>query len=90
LVKDNTDISDEVILTNIFAISKATAGAYFGAAMASTTPELRSMLSTALTQVMGEHAALTELSLKHEWVNPYISPSQQLAGVYKHSMEQKQ
>ncbi|HRS21994.1 MAG TPA: spore coat protein, partial [Clostridia bacterium] len=63
IVKNNTDITDEVILTSMLGSSKAIATAYFTATMTGTTPELKSMLSSALVQVMNSHSILTELAV---------------------------
>ncbi len=90
IVKNTTDIDDEIILTNMLATSKGTATAYFGAAMSSITPELRAMLSTTLTQIMNGHSALTELAVKHGWERPYNTAAQQLSDVYTHSVAQQQ
>lgn len=86
LVKSNTDISDDVIMTNMLAASNGLANAYFTAAMTSTTPELKAMFSSSLTQVMNGHAALTELAIRKGWVRPYDTPVQQLADVYNESV----
>lgn len=86
IVKSNTDISDDVIMTNMLAASKGMANAYFATAMASTTPELKAMLSSNLTQVMNGYAALTELAIRKGWVKPYDTPVQQLADVYNESV----
>lgn len=90
IVKSTTDIDDEIILTNMLATSKGTATAYFSAAMSSITPELKAMLSTALTQIMSGHSMLTELAVKHGWERPYNTAAQQLADVYTHSVAQQQ
>lgn len=90
IVKNNTDITDEVILTSMLGSSKAIATAYFTATMTGTTPELKTMLSSALVQVMNSHSILTELAVKHGWERPYVSPAEQLADVYKYSITEKQ
>jgi len=90
IVKNNTDITDDVILTSMLGSSKSTAAAYFTATMTSTTPELKSMFSSAMVQVMNGHSTLTELAVKHGWEKPYNSPAQQLADVYKHSISEIQ
>ncbi len=90
LVKDHTDITDKVILTGMMVNSKTLTSAYFTAAMSSTTPELRAMLSSGVTQMMGAHAALTDLAIKNDWEKPYISASEQLANVYQYSVNEKQ
>ncbi|RKD29509.1 spore coat protein [Thermohalobacter berrensis] len=84
-VKQNTDINDEVIADNLMASAKAAANAYLNASLISTTPELRSMYSSSLSQVMSGHAALSELALKRGWAKPYDSPTQQLSSEYSKS-----
>jgi len=83
--KNMTDINDEVIADNMLASAKAAANAYLNATMASTTPELRAMYGSNLSQVVGGHTALTELATKKGWENPYKSPAQQLTDAYNKS-----
>ena len=90
IVKNSTDITDEVILTSMLSSLKAISTAYFTATMAGTTPELKSMLSSAMAQVMSSHSTLTELAIKHGWEKPYSSPAEQLADVHKYSITEKQ
>lgn len=81
IVKNTTDINDEVIVSSMLASAKSAADAYLNATMTSTTPELRALYSSSLNQVVGGHSALTELVVNKGWINPYDSPSQQLSEV---------
>lgn len=82
IVKNSTDINDEVIADKMLAAAEGTASAYLMAAMKSATPELRAVYSANLNQVMGGQAALTELSIKNGWQKPYNSPAHQLSETY--------
>ncbi|WZL71989.1 spore coat protein [Clostridiaceae bacterium 35-E11] len=84
-VKDNTDITDEVIVNNMIASASAGAQAYLNATMSAATPELRAMYSTSLNQMVGGHTAVTELAIKKGWEKPYNSPSEQLSDAYNKS-----
>jgi spore coat protein CotF len=81
IVQNTTDINDEVIAGNMLEASKGTADAYLNATITSITPELRALYSSSLTQVVGGHSALTELTVNKGWINPYDSPAQQLSDV---------
>ena len=81
-VKNMTDINDEVIADNMLASATAAANAYMNATLGSSTPELRAMYSSSLSQVVCGHTALMDLSVKKGWENPYQTPSQQLTAAY--------
>lgn len=81
IVKNTTDINDEVIAGSMLAAAKSAADAYLTATMTSTTPELRALYSAGLNQVVGGHSALTELTVNRGWINPYNPPTQQLSDV---------
>ncbi|MBE6066086.1 MAG: hypothetical protein E7211_00075 [Clostridium lundense] len=53
--------------------------------MTSTTPELRALYSSGLTQVVGGHSALTELTVNKGWAKPYNEPTKQLSDVINKS-----
>jgi spore coat protein CotF len=86
-VKARTDINDEVIVGNFLASSVGVANAYLNATMGSTTPELRAMLSSGLTEVITDNTALNNLAVKKEWKKPYDAPTQQLSDMYEESIE---
>ncbi|OBR93530.1 MULTISPECIES: spore coat protein [Clostridium] len=81
IVKNTTDINDEVISGSMLSSAKGAADAYLNATMTSTTPELRALYASSLNQVVGGHSALTELVINRGWNNPYDSPTQQLSDV---------
>ncbi|MBU3108549.1 spore coat protein [Clostridium gasigenes] len=85
ILKNNTDINDEVIAGNMIGSAKSAADAYLAATLTSATPELRAMYSTGLTQIIGGHSALTDLAINRKWVSPYDAPSQQLADTFSKS-----
>jgi len=82
-INSNTDINDEVIVSNMLASAVGAANAYLNATITSPTPELRAMYSSSLTQVIGGHTALSELAINRGWINPYAPPTQQLTDSYK-------
>lgn len=58
------------------------ADAYLKATLTAPTPELRAVYSGSLNAIIGGHTALTELSIKRGWINPYNPPIQQLSKIY--------
>lgn len=85
LIKNNVNITDEVISTNMLSSGKAAADAYLNATLTSTTPELRSIYTASLSQIVGGHTALTELAVNQGWAKPYNSPMQQLTDTFNES-----
>ncbi|MDU4889788.1 MAG: spore coat protein [Clostridium sp.] len=85
LIKNNVNINDEVISTNMLSSGKAAADAYLNATLTSSTPELRAIYSAGLSQIVGGHTALTELAVNKGWAKPYNSPIQQLTDTYNES-----
>jgi spore coat protein CotF len=79
-------MTDEAIMNDMIAGSKATASAYLKAALECATPELRAMYTASLNQILEGHAAATGLAVDHRWYKPYESPEQQLADAYKKSV----
>lgn len=87
MVKNNTEINDEVIANNMLASGKGAADAYLNATMTCATPELRAMYGASLNQVVGGHTALTELAVKKSWEKPYDPAGQQLTEAYNKSQQ---
>jgi len=85
MVKNNTDINDEVIVNNMLASGKGAADAYLNATMACATPELRAMYGASLNQIVNGHTAITELAIKKGWENPYDSATSQLSDAFTKS-----
>jgi spore coat protein CotF len=91
LINNTTDINDEVLASMSIAGTKAAAKAYLSGVLCSTTPEMRTLFSSHLTQILGEHANLTELSIRNKWLEVYNTPSYQLKSAYdqsKHLLKQ--
>ncbi|KAJ50995.1 spore coat protein CotF [Clostridium tetanomorphum] len=82
MIKNNVNINDKVISANMLSAGKAAADAYLNATLTSSTPELRSIYSASLNQIVGGHSALTELAVNEGWDKPYDSPKQQLTDTY--------
>ncbi len=80
--KDSMDLSDEVIAKTMLTSSMASATAYLNALLTSSTPEVRALYASSLSQIISENAALTELGVKREWGHPYSEPREQLSAVY--------
>jgi spore coat protein CotF len=79
-------MTDENIVADMIAGTKAAAGMYLKATLECATPELRAMYSASLNQVLEGNAAATGIAVDHRWVKPYESPEQQLADAYKRSV----
>ena len=73
-----TDLSDQTIANNILAGKAAASTAYLKSTLKTATPELKQLFSTNLTQVVGEHTALSQLVANKEWEDPYEQPEKQL------------
>lgn len=87
LGKKATNISDETIVNDSMAGKAAGANAYLNSAMAASTPELKQLFSSNLTQMLGEHTALSELAVNKGWMDPYDQPENQLLQTFNHSKE---
>lgn len=82
LIKDGMNIDDKLIAESMMTAAKDGALLYLNSAMTSTTPELRTLYTAAVGQMLEGDAALTALSIKKQWVNPYEPPISQLKCVY--------
>ena len=85
IVKSNTDINDEVIAGSMMGSAKSAADAYLNATMTSSTPELRAIYATSLSQIINGQSALTDLAVNRGWVSPYNAPSDQLTATFNKS-----
>ncbi|MGN0027760.1 MAG: spore coat protein [Clostridium sp.] len=74
LIKDNVNIDDKLLCESMMTSAKDGATLYLASALTSTTPELRAIYSASVTQMLEGHTALTELSVKKEWIKPYEEP----------------
>lgn len=82
-IKKQTD--DQAIANDMLMASKAAASGYFMAVLESSTPEMRAMYKSALTQVLDEYSSLMELVVNRDWLKPYATAEQQLAEAYMQS-----
>lgn len=82
-----TNLSDQTIANNALAGKASASSAYLKATLKASTPELKQLFSANLTQMVGEHAALSGLAANKGWVNPYEQPEKQLLQTLNHSKE---
>lgn len=85
LIKNNVDIDDKLIASSMLSAVKESADLYLNSTLTSSTPELRTIYSASLGQIVEGHTALTELSVNKGWLKPYSLPSEQLACSYNES-----
>ncbi|CDM69682.1 Hypothetical protein CM240_2558 [Clostridium bornimense] len=78
LIKDNVNIDDKLIAESMITAAKDGALLYLNSATTSTTPELRAIYTASVGQMLEGDAALTELSIKKQWVKPSESLINQL------------
>jgi spore coat protein CotF len=83
--EDTKQLNDPTIVSNMLGEAKAGATAYLTAILGATTPELRAIYSSSLTQILGGHSALTALAINKEWYKPYELAEHQLAETLQHS-----
>ncbi|HEX9027483.1 MAG TPA: spore coat protein [Clostridium sp.] len=85
MIKNSMDLNDETIASSMLSSTKEAIDIYLNATLTSSTPELRSIYSASLGQMVAGHTALTELSVHKGWINPYNAPTQQLSDSYNES-----
>lgn len=85
MIKDNMNISDEIIASSMISSTKEAADIYLNATLTSSTPELRAIYSASLVQMVEGHTTLTELNVNKGWIKPYNEPIQQLTDSYYES-----
>lgn len=78
-------IDDQTIANDMLMASKASASGYFMAVLESSTPELRALYKSALTQVLDEYSSTMELIINRDWLKPYQPAEQQLTEAYRQS-----
>lgn len=81
----NIQMDDKTIANDSLMASKAAAGAYLTASLEAATPELRTLYTSSLQQVLQGHAAMTDLAVAKNWYRAYDAPDQQLSDAVKHS-----
>ena len=77
--------ADKTIAYNATNGAAATAQAYFSAALAATTPEVRAFLTGYCTQSLTGHETMMNYMIQKNWVNPYDRPDDQLSRVVQES-----
>ncbi|MDO5520044.1 MAG: spore coat protein [bacterium] len=82
LVKGNMNIDDKMLSESMMTTAKEGAMLYLTSAKTSTTPELRTLYTAAVGQMLEGDAALTALAIKKGWLKPYESPVNQLGCAY--------
>ncbi|MCK8817137.1 spore coat protein [Natroniella sulfidigena] len=81
------NLKDQTVANDMIAGSKSAATAYLSAILESSTPELRSMYTDSLNQILAGHAALTDLAVNKDWYKPYDMPEQQLSEIFNQSQQ---
>ncbi|GAB6138218.1 spore coat protein [Halanaerobaculum tunisiense] len=79
LMQNGSQLTDQTIANDMLAGSKQAANTYLTAILECSTPELRTMYSNSLNQVLAGHEALTSLAVNRGWYQPYEAPDEQLA-----------
>lgn len=85
VIKGSMNINDEIISSSMLSTAKEAADIYLNATLTSNTPELRSIYSASLGQIVEGHTALTELNVRKGWIKPYDEPINQLSDSYNES-----
>jgi spore coat protein CotF len=70
---------------NAIAAAASSCTAYLAATLQSTTPEVHRLFGEYLNQSLIAHEGLTGLAIKRGWMQPYISPEQQLKMSYQNA-----
>ena len=78
-------LDDKTIANDMLMSTKAAASAYFMAVLESSTPEVRAMAKSALTQTLDEYSSLMEITINRDWLKPYQMPEQQIIDAFKES-----
>jgi spore coat protein CotF len=78
--------ADKLIAYNATSGAAATAQAYFSAALAATTPEIRSLLTGYCTQCLTGQETAMNYMIQKNWTNPYDQPDNQLSKVVQESV----
>ena len=87
LMQDKTELTDQTIANDMLASSKMAANTYLAALLESSTPELRTMYSNSLNQVLAGHEALVSLAINRDWYQPYKTPDEQLVETFDQSQK---
>lgn len=90
LTGGNMSLDDKVISDSILMAGKGASTMYLNAILESSTPELRSIYSQGLGEILNGHAAATAIAVNNGWYKPYDSPDQQLADTFKQTVSSVQ
>ncbi|MTI79526.1 MAG: spore coat protein [Firmicutes bacterium] len=71
-------ITNEIIANDMLAGAKAAAQGYLNAAIEASTPELKNLFSSNVTQVLQGQQTISELALRKNWYSPYKPEAEQL------------
>jgi hypothetical protein len=74
--------ADQTISYAMMASAAAAAQGYLAATLLATTPELRAILSSFVSQKVMEHETLTGFVMNRNWMNPYDDAHRQLEASY--------
>jgi spore coat protein CotF len=77
--------NDEMVANDMLMGSEAAASAYLMAILKTSTPELRTMYTGALTQILTGSGSMMDLAVNRGWYRPYDKPDQRLIETYKQS-----
>lgn len=77
--------ADQTISYTMMASAAAGAQGYLAATLIATTPELRAILGSFVSQKVMEHEALTSFMINRNWMNPYDEAHKQLEASYSQS-----
>ncbi|QDR79932.1 spore coat protein [Sporomusa termitida] len=80
------EAGDRTIAYNATYGAAATAQAYFSAALAATTPEVRALLAGYCSQGLTGHEGIMNYMIQKKWVNPYDQPERQLSTAVQESL----
>lgn len=76
---------DEMVANDMLLGSEAAAAAYLTAVLKTSTPELRTMYTASLTQILAGHGSMMNLAVNRDWYRPYDKPNQRLVESFKQS-----
>ena len=82
---DGPSISNEIIANDMLAGANAAAQGYLYAALESSTPELKNLFSSNVTQVLQGQQTVSELALRKNWYSPYKPEEEQLKETFQFS-----
>jgi spore coat protein CotF len=77
--------NDEMVANDMLMGSEAAASAYLMAVLKTSTPELRTMYTASLTQILAGSGAMMDLAVNRGWYRPYDKPEQRLVESFKQS-----